>query len=64
MLRIYPRTVMDFIINIPEELLLDIADNIRLRDEKAQQIAIDKQIKSEINYLAREVSVSSIVKRT
>ena len=55
---------MDFIINIPEELLFDIADNIRLRDEKTQQIAIDKQIKSEINYLTREVSVSSIVKRT
>jgi hypothetical protein len=54
---------MDFLFNIPDEELLNLAENIRLREEAKIKVQEDKVIKQEIAYMTREVPVSSICKR-
>jgi hypothetical protein len=54
---------MDFLFNIPDEDLLNLAENIRLREEAKIKVQEDKVIKQEIAYMTREVPVSSICKR-
>jgi hypothetical protein len=54
---------MQFMFELPEELILDLAESIRLRDKDTAKEQEDKIIRREIRYLTREVSCSSVYKR-